>query len=132
MQKKIPRGLITYLILRMMAEEPTYGYELVKRLEEKSRGHWNAKYGAVYGALERLEEAGYISRIRSEREDRKYYALTPSGQEKLQRMQEDIKQRGDKSRDMILGFLNVYREIYGEEKFGELLNSIAGEFPAFF
>lgn len=132
MQKKIPRGLITYLILRIMAEEPTYGYELVKRLEEKSRGHWNAKYGAVYGALERLEENGHIRRVPGQGEDRKYYALTPSGQEKLQRMQEDIKQRGDKSRDMILGFLNVYREIYGDEKFEELLNSIAAEFPAFF
>ena len=132
MQKKIPRGLITYLILRMMAEEPTYGYEMVKRLEEKSQGHWNAKYGAVYGALERMGRTGYICRVRSEHEDRKYYALTPRGEEKLQRMQEDIRQRGDKSRDMILGFLNVYREIYGNEKFRELLNSIAGEFPSFF
>ncbi len=128
MQKRIPSELINYLILKSMQKGPTYGYELIKRLKEKSNDHWDPSYGTVYGALNRMEDNGFIERAEKEEEDRKYYQLTEKGEEELDEREEDIQKIGVQSQDMVLGFLNVYRDIFGEEKFRELINKIKEEF----
>lgn len=128
MQKRIPTELINYLILKAMEEGPTYGYELIKRLQDKSNDHWDPSYGTVYGALNRMEDDGFIERTEKEEEDRKYYQLTDKGKEELDEREEDIEKIGIQSQDMVLGFLNVYRDIFGEEKFEELIDKIKDEF----
>ncbi len=128
MQKRIPSELINYLILKSMQKGPTYGYELIKRLKEKSNDHWDPSYGTVYGALNRMEDNEFIERAEKEEEDRKYYQLTEKGEEELDEREEDIQKIGVQSQDMVLGFLNVYRDIFGEEKFRELINKIKEEF----
>lgn len=128
MQKRIPTELINYLILKAMEEGPTYGYELIKRLQDKSNDHWDPSYGTVYGALNRMEDEGLIERTEKEEEDRKYYRLTEEGEEELDDREEDIEKVGIRSQDMVLGFLNVYRDIFGEEKFEELIEKIKDEF----
>ncbi len=128
MQKRIPTELINYLILKAMEKDPTYGYELIKRLQNKSNDHWDPSYGTVYGALNRMEDDGLIERTEKEEEDRKYYQLTEKGKEELDEREEDIEKIGLQSQDMVLGFLNVYRDIFGEKKFNELIGKIQDEF----
>lgn len=128
MQKRIPTELINYLILKAMEEEPTYGYALIKNLQDKSDGHWDPSYGTVYGALNRMEDNGFIERTEKEDEDRKYYQLTEKGEKELKEREKDIEKIGVQSQDMVLGFLNVYRDIFGEEKFNELIDKIKKEF----
>lgn len=128
MQKRIPTELINYLIMKSMEKEPSYGYEIIKNLKDKSNDHWDPSYGTVYGALNRMENNGYIERAEKEEEDRKYYQLTEKGEEELKEREEDIGKIGIQSQDMVLGFLNVYRDIFGEEKFHELIDKIKEEF----
>ncbi len=128
MQKRIPSELINYLILKAMENRPTYGYELLKKLKEKSNGHWDPSYGTVYGALNRMENDEFIERTDMGEEDRKYYQLTEKGEQELNEREEDIDKIGVQSQDMVLGFLNVYRDIFGEEKFNELIDKIKEEF----
>ncbi|MBS3790561.1 MAG: helix-turn-helix transcriptional regulator [Candidatus Thermoplasmatota archaeon] len=128
MQKRIPTELINYLILKAMEEGPSYGYELIKRLEEKSNDHWDPSYGTVYGALNRMEDNGFIERTEKENEDRKYYQLTDKGEKELREREEDIEEIGIQSQDMVLGFLNVYKDIFGERRFDELIEKIKEEF----
>ncbi len=129
MQKRIPSEMINYLILKAMKEEgSTYGYELIKRLQDISEGHWDPSYGTVYGAINRMEKDGLIERTDKEDEDRKYYHLTGKGEEELNEREEDIEKIGEQSQDMVLGFLNVYRDIFGEEKFEGLVDRIKEEF----
>lgn len=128
MQKRIPTELINYLILKAMEEGPSYGYELIKRLEEKSNDHWDPSYGTVYGALNRMEDNGFIERTEKEDEDRKYYQLTDKGEKELREREEDIEEIGIQSQDMVLGFLNVYKDIFGQKKFDELIEKIKEEF----
>ena len=128
MQKRIPTELINYLILKAMEEGPTYGYELIKRLQNISNNHWDPSYGTVYGAMNRMEDDGFIERTEMEDEDRKYYRLTEKGEEELDGREEDIEKIGIQSQDMVLGFLNVYRDIFGEEKFNRLIDKIKDEF----
>lgn len=129
MQKRIPSEMIGYLILKTMEEkESTYGYELLKTMKEKSGGHWDPSYGTIYGALNRMEENGIIERSDREPEDRKYYRLTEEGQQELEKREKRIEEIGESSENMVLGFLNVYQDIYGEKRVGQLLKKIKEEF----
>ncbi|WP_433362468.1 PadR family transcriptional regulator [Actinoplanes sp. CA-142083] len=74
------------VVLAMLAKEPTHGYQLRARLREAlgplGEG-MNA--GQVYVTLTRLEKAGLLTAERSdgERADRKVYALTAEGQQRV-------------------------------------------------
>ncbi len=129
MQKRIPTEMISYLILKTMKEKgSTYGYELINTMKERSGGHWNPSYGTIYGSLNRMENNGYIERANREPEDRKYYRLTEEGEEELEKREEKMKEIGESSENMVLGFLNVYKDIFGEERLDELLDKIKAEF----
>jgi len=76
------------VVLAMLAKEPSHGYELRSRLREALGPLGEAmNAGQIYVTLGRLEKAGLA---RSEREpglpdrpDRKVYALTPAGQQRV-------------------------------------------------
>ncbi|MFW6040480.1 MAG: PadR family transcriptional regulator [Thermoplasmatota archaeon] len=129
MQKRLPSELISYLIFRTMkVEGATYGYEIIKRLKEISNGYWNPSYGTIYGALNRMEKKGLIERTEQGTEDRKYYSLTDNGEEILEERKTEIKNLENDAKDMVLGFLNVYNNIYGNVSLDELLDKIKKEF----
>ncbi len=129
MQKRIPSEMIGYLILKAMEEkDSTYGYELIDTMKDKSNGHWDPSYGTIYGALNRMEKKGIIERADREPEDRKYYQLTETGEQELKEREKRIKDIGKSSENMVLGFLNVYEDIYGKEQLTQLLDKIKEEF----
>ncbi|GAB1820070.1 PadR family transcriptional regulator [Herbidospora sp. RD11066] len=71
-------------ILAMLAKEPSHGYDLGLRLRRALGplgGAMNA--GQVYVTLARLEKAGLVVHEQGERADRKVYALTQAGQERV-------------------------------------------------
>ncbi len=129
MQKRIPSELITYLIMKSIHKEgTTYGYELINNLKDISNEHWDPSYGTVYGILNRMEKKGFIERAEMDDEDRKYYLLTERGYEELEKREKGMKEIGKMAQENVLGFLCVYRKIYGEEKFHELMEKIKEEF----
>ena len=129
MQKRMPSQIINYVILETMDEEgSTYGYELIKKLKRISNDHWDPSYGTIYGALNRMERNDLIERSNEDDEDRKYYRLTNKGENELNQKESEIKEMGSQAQDMVLGFLNVYQNIYGEEGFTELIEKIRREF----
>ena len=74
------KGVLTLLLLRLLAEHESYGYEVVQRLREV--GLSGISEGSVYPALARLEREGRISaRLVSSSAGpaRKYYQPTPAG-----------------------------------------------------
>lgn len=70
-------GEIRLLTLSLIAEKPTYGYELIKTIEEASGGSYTPSPGVIYPTLTWLEEAGYIHPTTDE--GRKNYGITPEG-----------------------------------------------------
>ncbi len=112
----------------MKEKGATYGYEIIKKLKEISNEHWNPSYGTIYGALNRMEKKGLIERAEQGPEDRKYYRLTDKGEETLEERKVEIKELGDDAQDMVLGFLNVYSDIYSEDSFERLIEKIKEEF----
>jgi PadR family transcriptional regulator, regulatory protein PadR len=74
------KGVLSLLLLQLLAEQESYGYQVVQRLHEI--GLADILEGTVYPALSRLEREGRVSaRLVSSNAGpaRKYYRLTPVG-----------------------------------------------------
>lgn len=68
-------------VLRLLADRPMYGYELIQELKQRSDGGY--QLSLLYPVLYRLEEQGYVRVSASEVVDgraRSYYAITPEGE----------------------------------------------------
>jgi PadR family transcriptional regulator PadR len=78
------KGVLSLLLMQLLAERESYGYEVVQRLHEI--GLVDVLEGTVYPALARLEREGRLTaRLVSSNAGpaRKYYRPTPIGYEAL-------------------------------------------------
>lgn len=74
------KGVLSLLLLQLLAEQESYGYQVVQRLH--AIGLADILEGTVYPALARLEREGRVSsRLVSSNAGpaRKYYRLTQAG-----------------------------------------------------
>jgi PadR family transcriptional regulator PadR len=74
------KGVLSLLLLHLLADQESYGYEVVQRLQ--AVGFTDVLEGTVYPALTRLEREGrVIARLVSSAHGpaRKYYRPTPAG-----------------------------------------------------
>ncbi|MFT3876511.1 MAG: PadR family transcriptional regulator [Propioniciclava sp.] len=77
------KGVLPILVIGLLDQAESYGYELVTRLRES--GLHDVSPGTVYPVLGRLEREGHLSsRLEASASGpaRKYYRPTPSGQER--------------------------------------------------
>jgi len=81
------------VVLAMLAKEPSHGYELRSRLA-RALGPvaGDMSEAQMYVTLTRLEKGGFVARIDmpAQRSDRKVYALTPAGQERVTEWMSDV------------------------------------------
>jgi len=82
MGRKLASGDLQLLILELLAEKPRHGYEIIKALEERSKGFYVPSPGMVYPALTYLEEIGHAT-VEIEG-TRKLYQLTDLGRAYLE------------------------------------------------
>jgi PadR family transcriptional regulator, regulatory protein PadR len=76
----------TPLVLAILAEEPSYGYAILKRIRELSGGRMEWTDGMLYPVLHRLERLGHIAarwEIAESGRRRKYYRITRQGRAQL-------------------------------------------------
>jgi DNA-binding PadR family transcriptional regulator len=79
--RKLGSGELQLIILALLEERPRHGYEIIKALEETSRGFYAPSPGMVYPALTYLEEVGYAT-VEVEG-SKKLYRITDTGLAKL-------------------------------------------------
>jgi PadR family transcriptional regulator PadR len=81
-------GVPEFLVLRLLAREPMYGYELVKSIRLVSGEAITLGEGVVYPVLHSLERNGSLRAKRKvfKGRTRVYYHLTPKGQRRLDRL----------------------------------------------
>jgi DNA-binding PadR family transcriptional regulator len=75
-------GDIRFVVLKLLAEQPSYGYQLIKTMEERLAGAYTPSAGVIYPTLTMLEEEGLASVTTSDA-NRKVYSVTPQGLEYL-------------------------------------------------
>lgn len=90
--QQLKKGVLEMLVLKLICQEPTYGYELLSRLKDGSGGRFSLKEGTLYPILYRLEDDGLIIAKWQQSEGRaapkKMYEATEAGVlENIRRMQ---------------------------------------------
>ena len=75
------RGYNDTMILYLLMEAPSYGYEISKRIKELSEEKYIIKETTLYSAFSRMETNGYITSFidESSGKRRTYYSITESG-----------------------------------------------------
>lgn len=76
-------GDLQILILQLLSEKPSYGYELIKSIEERLSGGYAPSPGVVYPTLTLLEERGFAQVVEPTEGGRKTYAITDAGRKEL-------------------------------------------------
>lgn len=79
-------GHVDTLLLAVLEAGPSYGYEIVRELNNRAEGLLKLGEGTVYPVLHRMEDRGLIaSQWREGRagRPRKYYKLTPAGRKAM-------------------------------------------------
>lgn len=75
-----------YVLLGLLNHEPLTGYQIRKRIEISLGRFWDAGFGQIYPALQRLAEEGLVVCAAGSgegRPGRKVYAITAEGREAL-------------------------------------------------
>jgi DNA-binding PadR family transcriptional regulator len=80
--RKLTSADLQLIILALLLERPSHGYELIKALEERSGGFYSPSPGVIYPALTFLEEIGYAT-VETE-STRKLYRVTDAGRVHLE------------------------------------------------
>ena len=67
------RGTVRDAILRVLAEQPMHGYQVMQELSERTGGRWQPSAGSIYPTLQQLEDEGLVTA-----EDRTVARRSPS------------------------------------------------------
>ena len=84
------QGTLDLLILKTIALEQMHGWAIAQRIRQVSNEVLHVNQGALYPALHRLQQKGWITAQWGESENNrraKYYSLTKPGKKYLQREQ---------------------------------------------
>jgi len=71
------RGDIRAAVLRLIAEEPMHGYQIIQELSARSGGAWSPSAGSVYPTLQQLADEGLVTA--QETAGKKVFSLTEAG-----------------------------------------------------
>ena len=80
--KDLVAASATPLVLGILAEGESYGYAILKKVNELSAGEMRWTDGMLYPLLHRLERLGYVQaswRVAASGRRRKHYAITQAG-----------------------------------------------------
>ncbi len=80
------KGTLDVLVLKALSWTPMHGFEITSWLEERSQGALGVQDSALYQALHRLEERGYVRAewgVTANNQRARYYRLTSAGRAHL-------------------------------------------------
>src|SRR6201988_1589228 len=80
--RKLASADLQLILLALLAEKPSHGYELIKSLEDRSGGFYAPSPGMIYPALTYLEEIGHAT-VEADG-TKKLYRITDQGLAYLQ------------------------------------------------
>lgn len=72
-------GGLRFVLLHLISEKPSHGYELIKAIEERLDGAYSPSPGTVYPTLTLLEELTLLSVDEADQGGRKRYQITDAG-----------------------------------------------------
>lgn len=80
----LEHGDLRFVILALLKEKPSHGYELIRALEERTGGAYRPSPGVIYPTLSLLEDEGFARPTGAEG-GRKAFEISEAGLEALER-----------------------------------------------
>lgn len=81
-------GDLRLYLLRLLAEEPRHGYDIMQALSDRTGGTYTPSAGTIYPRLSKLEEEGLVTKTVDGRKT--VYAITDAGRAEVEARQDDI------------------------------------------
>jgi DNA-binding PadR family transcriptional regulator len=81
-ERMFEAGDVKLVILKLLSEQPSYGYQLIKTMEERLAGGYTPSAGVIYPTLTLLEEEGLAAS--TVENNKKVYSVTPEGTQYLE------------------------------------------------
>ena len=92
---QLVKGTVRLMILRLLEDEPMYGYQMIQHLRDRTQGYFQLGEGALYPLLHELEASGFLTsrwvEVEERPQRRKYYSLTAKGGREFARRKEEWK-----------------------------------------
>jgi len=127
----VPRGLLKFLVLKMINEKPMSGAEIVEEIE-KQTGSWKPSSGSLYPLLARLHKNGLTKELPTDELGFKRYSFTEEGKRYFEKQiafgQEFIK-RIEFLAPMLIGGFNLEEN---NERFRKTKESAQNLMKSFF
>ena len=82
-------GELRLVLLKLIADEPRHGYELIKAIEEMTGGDYAPSPGIVYPTLTMLEDMGLITERKS-KDSKKIFEATEDGRAHLDEQSDEV------------------------------------------
>ena len=91
--RELLKGSTNLLVLSLLEEENMYGYQMIRKLSEKSKNVFELQEGTLYPILHSLQEKNYIISYwdTTGAKKRKYYTITEEGKNQLKEMRKEWK-----------------------------------------
>lgn len=107
-------GDLRYLILKLVADKPRHGYDLIKAIEEQFGGSYSPSPGVIYPTLTMLEELGYT--VAAAEGNKKLYTITAEGRAFLAENQAQV--------DAVFGRLKEAGQTFGGGRAPEIKRAV--------
>jgi len=108
------KGDLKYVILDLLKDKPSHGYEIIRALEERFHGFYSPSAGSIYPTLQLLEDMGYVKS--SEQDGKKVHTITEEGRHFLAERKETA--------DKIKGRMRDWWGAGNREEFRDMINEI--------
>ena len=82
-------GELRLVLLKLIADEPRHGYQLIKAVEDLTEGDYAPSPGIVYPTLTMLEDMGHIREQKS-KDNKKVFEATDEGRAHLEENEDEI------------------------------------------
>ena len=87
-RRMFEKGDLKYVILDLLEDRPSHGYEVIRALEERFRGFYSPSPGSVYPTLQLLEDLGYVTA--TQQDGKKVYTIAEEGQRFLEEHRQSV------------------------------------------
>ena len=82
-------GELRLVLLKLIADEPRHGYDLIRAVEEMTGGEYAPSPGVVYPTLTLLQDMGFIEESK-EKGPRRPFQITKEGREHLEERSDEV------------------------------------------
>lgn len=93
-------GELRLALLRLLADAPGHGYELIKTIEGMTGGEYSPSPGSVYPTLQLLVDEGAITERQDDEGSRKTYAVAAAGKSELAKREAEARALMDRLADL--------------------------------